>query len=100
MNFSPQGPGVLQGDSGGGLLFRENNFYHIRGVVSLKQPTETAIAAFTDLADYVDWILAVRNSLEQEVTKEEIILPSKKIPTGDFCQCWRYPYSCWIILSK
>ncbi|XP_065210564.1 modular serine protease-like [Planococcus citri] len=78
---SQTGSSVLQGDSGGGLLFREGNFYYIRGIVSLKQPTATAIAAFTDLADYVDWILAVRNAIEQgeKDIKDDVILPSTKI---------------------
>ena len=67
----------MQGDSGGGLLFREGLFYYIRGIVSLKQPTATAIAAFTDLADHITWILSVRNEVEQDIIKKETTLGSK-----------------------
>lgn len=45
--------------------------------MSLKQPTATAIAAFTDLADHITWILNVRNEIEQEIIKKETTLASK-----------------------
>lgn len=64
------GTGVLQGDSGGGLLFQEGPFYYIRGVMSLKQPitttTTAAIAVFTDVAEHITWIIDVRNKVEQD----------------------------------
>lgn len=62
---SEQGSGVLQGDSGGGLLFRDGSFFYIRGIVSLKQPSQTALAAFTDVGMHVDWILSVKNEIER-----------------------------------
>ncbi|XP_065210568.1 modular serine protease-like [Planococcus citri] len=74
---SETGPGVLQGDDGGGLLFREGTFYYIRGVVSIMQPSSMAIAAFTDLADHINWILSVRNEVEQDIIKKETTLVSK-----------------------
>ena len=58
---------MLQGDSGGGLLFEENGSFFIRGIVSIKQPTKTSIAAFTDLADHVNWILKIRDQIENEM---------------------------------
>ncbi|XP_065225688.1 uncharacterized protein LOC135849263 [Planococcus citri] len=66
---SETGPGVRQGDSGGGLLFKKNDIYYLRGIVSLKQPSLTGIAAFTDIADHVDWITSVRKELEQQPFK-------------------------------
>ncbi|XP_065204421.1 uncharacterized protein LOC135834470 [Planococcus citri] len=83
---SENGPGVLQGDSGGGLLFRENNLYYLRGVVSLKQPTSTAVAAFTDLADHIDWILAVRNEVEREMINRESTLPIRQPVVENICK--------------
>ncbi|XP_065210327.1 transmembrane protease serine 9-like [Planococcus citri] len=71
------GPGVLQGDSGGGLLFLEGNAYYIRGIVSLKQRTATAIATFTDIADHVDWILSVLKEVEPGIIPYE---PTKLFP--------------------
>ncbi|XP_065204423.1 uncharacterized protein LOC135834471 isoform X2 [Planococcus citri] len=83
---SEDGPGVLQGDSGGGLLFRENNLYYLRGIVSLKQPTATAVAAFTDLADHIDWILTVRNEIEREMIKKDSTLPQRRPSHENACQ--------------
>lgn len=77
-----KGPSVLQGDSGGGYLLLENGLYFLRGIVSLKQPTSTAIAAFTDLADHIDWILATRNAIEQEILTKETKIPQKQTPNG------------------
>ncbi|XP_065204426.1 modular serine protease-like [Planococcus citri] len=76
------GPGVLQGDSGGGLLFRENGLYYIRGIVSLKQPSITAIAAFTDLADHIQWVLSLVNEVKQGLIDQETTLQTKANQTG------------------
>lgn len=66
---SETGAGVLQGDSGGGLLFQQGNFYYIRGIVSIKDSNVTRIAAFTDLDAHIDWIMAVRNEMEKEIAQ-------------------------------
>lgn len=73
------GPGVLQGDSGGGLLIREGNLFYLRGIVSLKQPTKTALATFTDLADHIEWILAVRNEIEEGLLNGLSTLPVRGV---------------------
>ncbi|KAK7572041.1 hypothetical protein V9T40_014513 [Parthenolecanium corni] len=59
---SKTGAGARQGDSGGGLLYRDANtgLYYLQGVVSIKDPTETSIAAFTDVAQYIDWINEIK----------------------------------------
>lgn len=78
--FPTQGPGVLQGDSGGGLLFLEENSYYVRGIVSLKQRSATSIATFTDITDHVEWILSVREEIEPGVIlREPMKIPTKKI---------------------
>lgn len=69
---------MLQGDSGGGLLFPQQNFqkqifYYLRGIISLKEPTITAIAAFTDLADHYEWIREAYDEAEKRMTS----LPQK-----------------------
>lgn len=55
------GPGVREGDSGGGLLFKDSQFnlYFVRGVVSLKPNVDTSIAMFTDVSQYISWITMV-----------------------------------------
>ncbi|XP_065223466.1 modular serine protease-like isoform X2 [Planococcus citri] len=77
---SEKGPGVLKGDSGGGLVFPRQHedgiFYYLRGLVSLKQPSVTSIAAFTDLADHIEWISAVANEVISRTPSS-----SQKIPT-------------------
>ncbi|XP_065208510.1 uncharacterized protein LOC135837230 [Planococcus citri] len=67
------GAGVLQGDSGGGFLLRDGPFYYLRGIVSVKRSSETSIAAFTDLTDHIDWILRMRDEVNNN-----IMSPSKK----------------------
>lgn len=57
-------------------MFQESGFSFIRGIVSIKQPTETKIAAFTDLADHIDWILSVRDEVDFKTNKKLSSLPS------------------------
>ncbi|XP_065204420.1 uncharacterized protein LOC135834469 [Planococcus citri] len=76
------GPSVLKGDSGGGYLFRENGLYYIRGIVSVKQPSQTAIAAFTDLADHIQWILRVVNEVKLNLINKETTLQTRTNQTG------------------
>lgn len=95
-----KGPGVLQGDSGGGLLFKKNNYYYLHGIVSLKDPSTTGIAAFTDLAEHVGWISRVRNEVDEELNKITIqvqtttktitITPSTEKPMTKASQCKCY----------
>ncbi|XP_065208512.1 modular serine protease-like [Planococcus citri] len=70
--------GVLQGDSGGGFLLRDGPFYYLRGIVSLKQASNSSVAAFTDLTDHIDWILRLRDEVNN------IMSPSEKNPLETF----------------
>lgn len=65
---SIQGPGILRGDSGGGLLFQENYRYFIRGIQSIKEatPLPPYIASFTDLNEYIHWIVAILHEVEKD----------------------------------
>lgn len=55
---------MCNGDSGGGMFFKENDLYHLRGIVSLSvslkdEPTvcnPQHYVVFTDAARYLDWI--------------------------------------------
>ncbi|XP_065209906.1 modular serine protease-like [Planococcus citri] len=67
------GAGVLQGDSGGGFLLRNGPFYYLRGIVSLKQASNSSIAAFTDLTDHIDWILKLQDEVNNIMSE-----PSKR----------------------
>ncbi|XP_065210210.1 suppressor of tumorigenicity 14 protein homolog isoform X2 [Planococcus citri] len=64
---SETGPAVLNGDSGGGLMFVDINYHsYIRGIVSVKQNSgsPTGIATFTNVEDHLDWITEVRDEIE------------------------------------
>lgn len=54
-------------------MFQESGFSFIRGIVSIKQPTDTKIAAFTDLADHIDWILSVRDEVDFKMNNEKLV---------------------------
>lgn len=72
-----QGPTVEAGDSGGGLMFLEKNHYFIRGLLALKSKSNPWLALFTDFNDHVDWMLSVRNEVEQDVIQKETTLGFK-----------------------
>ncbi|XP_065210347.1 coagulation factor IX-like [Planococcus citri] len=74
---SEQSPSLLQGDSGGGLVFKEKDHYFIRGLVTRTLPSNPHIAAFTDVNDHIDWMLPVRNEVEQDVIEKETTLRYK-----------------------
>lgn len=73
------GAGARQGDSGGGLLFRDasTGLYYLQGIVSIKDPTETSIAAFTDVAQYIDWINDIKKQVENEALERDSTLQQK-----------------------
>ncbi|XP_065210346.1 coagulation factor IX-like [Planococcus citri] len=74
---SKQSPTLLQGDSGGGLVFKENNHYFIRGLVSVKILPKDPIVMFTDVNDHIDWMLMVRNEVEQDVIEKQTTIKYK-----------------------
>lgn len=59
------GTSVCNGDSGGSMIFQENNVWRLRGVVSLSMKRDNQdlcntshYVIFTDAAQYLDWIEA------------------------------------------
>ncbi|XP_053667548.1 testisin-like [Anopheles marshallii] len=57
------GIGACNGDSGGGLFFKFNDVWYIRGVVSFTKPHQNTLicdtkeyTVFTDVAKYLKWI--------------------------------------------
>ncbi|XP_059618458.1 serine proteinase stubble-like isoform X2 [Phlebotomus argentipes] len=57
------GSSVCNGDSGGGMVFKENNKWYIRGIVSVSIALQNHFlcdpdhyAIFTDVAQFTDWI--------------------------------------------
>ncbi|KAJ8712868.1 hypothetical protein PYW08_008172 [Mythimna loreyi] len=63
------GSSVCKGDSGGGMVFKMNGIWYLRGLVSLSliQPNTTLCdpshyAVFTDLAKFLPWIQATVSS--------------------------------------
>jgi len=58
-----QGTSVCNGDSGGGMVFQQDNIWYLRGLVSItvaKQGLRVCdtnhYVVFTDIANYLDWI--------------------------------------------
>lgn len=64
------GPGVREGDSGGGLLFQDpqQSLYYLRGVVSLKPSADISISMFTDISQHMNWIKKILNNVEKDIT--------------------------------
>ncbi|XP_055716233.1 serine proteinase stubble-like [Phlebotomus papatasi] len=57
------GSSVCNGDSGGGMVFKENNKWYLRGIVSVSIALQNHFlcdpdhyAVFTDVAQFIDWI--------------------------------------------
>ncbi|GAB0092391.1 transmembrane protease serine 9-like [Sergentomyia squamirostris] len=57
------GSSVCNGDSGGGMVFKENNKWYLRGIVSVSIALQNHFlcdpdhyAIFTDVAQFIDWI--------------------------------------------
>lgn len=57
------GSSVCNGDSGGGMVFKYNNKWYIRGIVSIGLALQNHFtcdpnhyAVFTDVAKFIDWI--------------------------------------------
>ncbi|XP_065210345.1 modular serine protease-like [Planococcus citri] len=76
---SEKGASVQPGDSGGGLMFLEKNHYFIRGILALKiHGSWTAL--FTDLNKHVDWMLSVRNEVENDVIIKQTTVDFKTKP--------------------
>lgn len=56
------GSGAREGDSGGGLLFRDPDLgvYFLQGIVSVKDASSSSMAVFTSINSYLDWMDQVR----------------------------------------
>ena len=50
---------VHRGDSGGGLVFRHNDAWFLRGVVSIAPPEDKSISAYTNVSYHRDWIVTL-----------------------------------------
>uniref|UniRef100_A0A1B0CJT0 Peptidase S1 domain-containing protein n=2 Tax=Lutzomyia longipalpis TaxID=7200 RepID=A0A1B0CJT0_LUTLO len=57
------GSSVCNGDSGGGMVFKESNKWYLRGIVSVSIALQNHFlcdpdhyAVFTDVAQFIDWI--------------------------------------------
>lgn len=71
MKFVKTGPGARSGDSGGGLLFMDKvtGLYYLRGIVSNKDLSGSSIATFTDVAQYMAWIVKLIETIERKSGK-------------------------------
>lgn len=60
--------GARQGNSGGGLMFRDpnTNLYYLQGILSVTDQTQPA-AAFTNVAQFINWINDIKKQVEKEV---------------------------------
>ncbi|KAK7579998.1 hypothetical protein V9T40_000627 [Parthenolecanium corni] len=67
------GPAVERGDSGGGLIFRDQSsgLYYLRGVSCTSAQKGTSFTVFTDVTQYSNWIQEIENQIEKEEKKVE-----------------------------
>ncbi|XP_065210344.1 modular serine protease-like [Planococcus citri] len=70
------GAGEPPSNSGTGLMFREGPAYYIRGILS-QFPLHGDLSLFIDLATHIDWILSVRNEVEENVIDKQITIKLK-----------------------
>lgn len=63
------GPAVRQGDSGAGLLFRnDKDVYTVYGVVSWRiAALNTSVAMFTDIYHHIEWINDVKSTVDKRL---------------------------------
>ncbi|XP_065207242.1 uncharacterized protein LOC135836375 [Planococcus citri] len=66
------GPTLLDGDSGGGLVFEDRGLFYLRGIVSIKQYGSNSVNVFTDLTEHIDWIASVRDEVEKKPKKNQV----------------------------
>lgn len=67
------GSNAQKGDSGSGFLFPDprSSLFYLRGVVSIHVLTGgTPIALFTDISQYIRWILEGKEEIENEEREE------------------------------
>lgn len=66
------GLGARSSNIGCGLFFLDANtgLYYVQGILSNKDPSGTSLAAFTDLAQYIDWINNVKKKVESDLESE------------------------------
>lgn len=73
------GTGVCNGDSGGGIFFKETNAWHLGGIVSFSRQRDDnrnlchskSYSAFTKVFTYLDWITSV-TGLNFSITEEPV----------------------------
>ncbi|KAK7580000.1 hypothetical protein V9T40_000629 [Parthenolecanium corni] len=67
------GPNTELGDSGGGLMFRDQSsgLYYLRGVTSTSPDLLKSYTTFIDVTQYSDWIQGIENWIEKEEKKVE-----------------------------
>ena len=53
-------------------MIRDGKLFYVRGIVSVKHRSSSKIAAFTDLSDYVDWILSIQDEIDNKITQEKL----------------------------
>lgn len=75
----PPGAGARVGDSGGGLIFKDekDGFFYLRGVVSTREPGESSIATFTDIALYISWIRKVVSTVDRSAINDDTLVNVK-----------------------
>lgn len=74
------GAGARQGDSGGGLLFRNpsTGLYFVRGIVSTRDKySNNSVATFTDISYHIEWIQELYQETEKQILKSETTIGSK-----------------------
>ncbi|KAL6982292.1 hypothetical protein U1Q18_049094 [Sarracenia purpurea var. burkii] len=65
------GAGEPPTNSGAGLVFRDGSAYYVRGILS-QFPLHGDLSLFIDLGTHIDWILSVRNEVEENVIDKQI----------------------------
>uniref|UniRef100_A0A4Y0BVR1 Peptidase S1 domain-containing protein n=1 Tax=Anopheles funestus TaxID=62324 RepID=A0A4Y0BVR1_ANOFN len=93
------GIGACNGDSGGGLFFRYNDVWYIRGIVSFTKPRQDTLicdtneyTVFSDVAKYLTWINQnIRGTSRQPAVIEQD--NNRKIKLLPMSKCGANPYS-------
>lgn len=52
-------------------MFRDGSAYYVRGILS-QFPLHGDLSLFIDLGTHIDWILSVRNEVEENVIDKQI----------------------------
>lgn len=73
------GAGARVGDSGGGLVFKDekDGFFYLRGVVSNREKGESSIATFTDVALHISWIKKIVSNVDRSALNDDTVVNVK-----------------------